>query len=218
MVTTGNAMESLVAATAAQLYPLLVLMHGIKPMMPTEGTIMVTEQVHDIWTMSWQYSRLLVFYTGNAPLMETDGTMAVLLVVQHGTNFIITEPISGWTLGQWNPYTGLILKDSPPWLDYAVKAQLGRLSTLKVSLFECPPYVTYKHTNINGTEAIQFDGIEVRIVREAMCKINITFLPQDASVWGNSSKGPWTRVVEDVAEHRADVAVCMIVVNSTKNK
>jgi hypothetical protein len=218
MVVTGNAMESLVTASVAQICPLLILVLGIKPTVPTDGTIMVTEKAHDVWAVSRRYSRLLIFYTGDAPLRNSVDTLAMLLVVQHGTNFIITEPISGWILGQWNPDAGLILRDRSPWLDYATQMQMRRISSLRVSLFECPPYVTYKRININGTEAIQFDGIEVRIVREAMCKMNITFLPQDASVWGNTSKGPWERIVEDVAEHRADVAVCILVVNITQNK
>jgi hypothetical protein len=218
MVVTGNVMESLVTSSAAQICPLLILVLGIIPTVPTEGTIMVTEKVHDVWAATRRYSRLLIFYTGDTPLGDTDDTLAMLLVMQHGTNFIITEHKGGQILGQWNPDAGLILREKPPWLDYTMKMQMKRISSLRVSLFECPPYVTYKHININGTEAIQFDGIEVRIVREAMRKMNIIFLHQDASEWGNTSKGPWKRIVEDVAEHRADVAVCMLVVNITQNK
>lgn len=218
MVVTGNAMESLVTASAANIWPLLVLVLGIKPTVPNDGTIMVTEKAQDVWAVSRQYSRLLIFYMGYAPLMDIDNTLAMVLVVRNGSNFIITEPFSGHILGRWDPDAGLAPRDRSPWLDYAMQMRLERISSLRVALFECPPYVIYKRINVNGTEAIQYDGIEVRIVREAMWKINITFLPQDASVWGNSSKGPWKRIVEDVSEHRADVAVCMLVVNTEQNK
>ncbi|XP_069698479.1 probable glutamate receptor [Periplaneta americana] len=216
MATTGHAGEALVMEAVLQLCPLVTFSVGTKPQEATDGTIIVTDNSTDIHTSAEPYSRILLFYMGDAPPTGIDETLAVVLVVKKGNSFQVTEAVSGKLFGEWNSGTGLISKEETPWLKDAVDAQLKRLPDVRVSLFECPPYVTYTRSKSGG---VQYDGIEVRIVQEAFRNSSITFIRQDESWYNNfTASSPWQRVTDDVAEDRADVAVCSLWLTVTPPK
>lgn len=60
-----------------------------------------------------------------------------------------------------------------------------------------------------------FDGIEYRLVREVVKNWNVTHILQDESKTGIS---PWTKMFDDLENHKADLSMCSIWVSVFKDQ
>nr|CAD7454156.1 unnamed protein product [Timema tahoe] len=80
---------------------------------------------------------------------------------------------------------------------------------INISLFECPPFVIYIHSEENRTE-IEYDGIEVRMIRAILSGWKIRWRPLTDLPSNKTSISGYKKLYLDIRKRRSDVALCSL--------